>query len=109
MSDIDKILASLEKLADKIGSTVELLWPEALRYLVVQSIVEVIFGFVVFTVCLIGFSVYLKHFNEFDDFRYSIPAFIFALVGGYYFSHIIYSLATIFNPAGYLTMKILGG
>jgi hypothetical protein len=63
---MEKALEFLKELADKLGQTVESLWPTAVRYVVVQAATNIVFkvATIIFLTVVVRFV--WKNLNEFE-------------------------------------------
>lgn len=114
---MDKALELVAQLAEKLGQTVEALWPEAVRYVVVDGLVgaigwAIVFGLPLYT--LRKLVPFLREegakspLNQNDMFVGAVVAAIlcvavlpFALAG------VFLNLPQVFAPEGYLVTKVL--
>jgi len=115
---MDKVIGFLESLATKLGTTVEALWPHAVRHIALEGLFAVLAG-VVLLVVSISFYLYFRKepwFHKWTDGNGTKQAFLgprgWALIaiGVFTVAFTIEScskLPQVFEPQGHLVRKIL--
>lgn len=112
---MDKVVELLGQLAEKLGQTVEALWPHAVRYVVVDGLVGVAFGLVMF-----GLSLYVvlklvpflreegkkSILDQSDLYVWAVVAMALCAVAlPVALFGIFANLPQVFEPVGYLVAK----
>lgn len=107
------VVDALTKLADKIGQTVDHLWPQAIRYVVIGSCVDI---FIALTLTYSAYWLWKKGLTLKDSYMESefktllmvlnfIAICILLIVALVHFT----SISSLIEPEGYLVREILKG
>ncbi len=116
---MDKIIEFLESLATKLGTTVEALWPNAVRHVVIDGLSGVIASFIMLVVILVILFVYRKQSwivnwakeGRSADYGPSAKTLLTIVAGILTFVTIVSScdnMPKILEPEGHLVRQILG-
>lgn len=114
-----EVVKLLEQLAEKAGTTVERLWPLAVRALVVDAISDVVWGLLLLALSGVMYRTTMKFAKRAEDYDsmsterlnwtvYSIIGVVFAVIVFISALANISSLPVLLEPEGFMVRDLLG-